>query len=49
MENNDVNYEENIAKLLGKMTSFFKQVGLEELSEKNERILTKYRGSKKLD
>jgi hypothetical protein len=46
METNDLEYEENIAQLLGKMKNYFDQVGLTELSKKSERILKNYNDSK---
>lgn len=46
METNDLEYEENIARLLGKMKTFFDQVGLKELSKKSERILKDYNNTK---
>jgi len=46
METNDLEYEENIARLLGKMKTFFDQAGLTELSKKSERILKDYNNSK---
>ena len=48
METNDLDYEENIARLLGKMKNYFDQVGLTELSKKSERILKTYYESKDL-
>lgn len=46
METNNLEYEENIARLLGKMKRYFDQVGLKELSEKSERILKNYNKTK---
>ena len=48
METNDLDYEENIARLLGKMKNYFDQAGLTELSKKSERILKNYHESKVL-
>ena len=50
METNDKQQEENIAKILGRMSSLFKQAGLDDLSEKSENVLKNYHKSKmKLD
>ncbi len=46
METNDLEYEENIARLLGKMKNYFDEAGLTELSKKSERILKNYYDSK---
>ena len=46
MEINDKEQEENIAKILSKMTSLFKQVGLDDLLEKSENVLKNYHKSK---
>jgi len=46
MEINDKKQEENIANILIKMTSLFKQVGLDDLLEKSEKVLKNYHKSK---
>jgi hypothetical protein len=46
MEIIDKKQEENIAKILTKMSSLFKQVGLDDLLEKSENVLKKYHKSK---
>ena len=46
MEIDDKIQEENIAKILGRMSTLFKQVGLDELSEKSEKVLKNYHKSK---
>lgn len=46
MEINDKKQEENIAKILARMTSLFKQVGLDDLLEKSENVLKNYHKSK---
>ncbi|MHA1194433.1 MAG: hypothetical protein ACTSP9_19485 [Promethearchaeota archaeon] len=46
MEINDKKHEENIANILDKMTSLFKQVGLDDLLEKSETVLKTYHKSK---
>lgn len=46
MEIDDKKQEENIAKILSKMTSLFKQVGLDDLLEKSENVLKNYHKSK---
>jgi len=46
MEINDKKQEENIAKILTRMTSLFKQVGLDDLLEKSDNILKNYHKSK---
>jgi hypothetical protein len=48
METNDLDYEENIVRLLGKMKNYFDQVGLTELSKKSEKILKNYYESRDL-
>jgi len=46
MEKNDKKQEENIAKILTRMTSLFKQVGLDDLLDKSENVLKNYHKSK---
>jgi hypothetical protein len=46
MEINDKKQEENIVKILDRMTILFKQVGLDDLLEKSENVLKKYHKSK---
>ena len=46
MEISDKKSEENIEKILTRMTTLFKQVGLDELLEKSEKVLKNYHKSK---
>jgi hypothetical protein len=48
MVTNNLNHEENIAKILNKMVFEFKSKGLDELARKGEKILKNYQNSQKL-
>ncbi len=48
IEENSLRFEENIAKILNRSVDLFKSCGLEELSEKWDKILKNYVEAKKL-
>jgi hypothetical protein len=48
MENEFVNHEENIAKILNRVVTLCKQTGLSELAKKGEDVLKNYQKSKEL-
>ena len=48
MQDNVINHEENIAKILNRVVSLCEKTGLSELVKKGEKVLENYDKSKKL-